>query len=166
MVDAVIADVGVDSSIKDFVSVELQAVDLTGSVYPAFDALINNQECAKPPTFGVNWANVKKRYINQLIHKGFFHHHWGSRIVSIIQTPLYDYFRSSLQFDELDPRSPNANVVFMAYDFIPGEALGAAANSLRLAKAVGTSHNSLMLSAIYKTPPSRDVFCKKVIERF
>jgi hypothetical protein len=165
-VDFVIADVGPNGGIKDFISVELQAVDLTGSVYPAYEALINNHDLAERPSYGVNWANVRKRYVAQLITKGFFHHHWQSRIVSVIQASLYDEFRKAIQFDELDPKNRKSNIVFMTYDFADVVEDGVTRHTLKFVKAIGTSHHSLMMSALYRTPPSRDVFCRKIEERF
>lgn len=164
-VDFVVADVSTAGEILSFVSVELQAVDLNGTVYPAYEAITNNELLSERPSYGVNWANVRKRYVNQLITKGFFHHHWQSRIVSVIQLPLYEHFRDSIQFDELEPTSTSANVVFMIYDFASVEEDGMARKLMKFVKVVGTSHNSLMMSALYRTPPARDVFCEKILQR-
>jgi len=83
-VDFVIADQGADGSIGNFLSVELQAIDITGSVFPAYQALRAGDQLPKRPTYGFNWDNVYKRYITQLIRKGYFHHHWGTKIVAVI----------------------------------------------------------------------------------
>ncbi len=164
-VDLVVADIGAQGLVRSFVSVELQAVDITGSVEPAYQALTSNSMITNKFSYGVNWANVRKRYISQLISKGFFHHHWGSKIISILQAPLYKHFRSYIPFDELDPKSESSNVVFMLYDFCTVSAEDPARNQLRFVKAVGTSHNSLMTSALYRTPPDRSVFCQKILDR-
>jgi hypothetical protein len=164
-VDLVVADVLPNGSIKDFISVELQAVDLTGSVYPAYEALINNRSLATKPTYAVNWANVRKRYVEQLVKKGFFHHHWQSRIISVIQLPFYDHLRANIQFDELDPKNPSSNVVFMVYDFDYSNIDGVDQHTLRLRRAIGTSHSSLMLSSLYRIAPPREQFCLKIQSR-
>lgn len=166
MVDMVIADTDERTSrVNTFVSVELQAVDLTGSVEPAYQALIANQQLEQKCAYGVNWANVRKRYLSQLISKGFFHHHWGSKIVSVIQQSLYDEFRKFAAFDELDPRSPTSNVVFMLYDFQRTTDPISPRSILQFRKAVGTSHNSLMTGSLYRLPPAREAFCEKVLQR-
>ena len=62
-VDLVVA--GLDErtgKVSQFVSVELHAVDLTGSVEPTYTALLNSQQLVET-TFGVNCANVRKRYM-------------------------------------------------------------------------------------------------------
>lgn len=87
-VDFVIADIDQQTgAVGKFVSVELQAVDITGSYEPAYSAIIFREPIVTARMrFGFNWANVRKRFISQLITKGFYHHHWQSRIVAVLQT--------------------------------------------------------------------------------
>lgn len=165
MVDLVIAELDDANAVGAFISVELQAVDITGSVEPAYQALLRNAQVEGRLSYGLNWANVRKRYISQLISKGFFHHHWGSKIVSVLQEPLYAQFRQDIQFDELDPKSPTSGVVFMLYDFQDDAERGAPHRRLAFTRAVGTSHNSLMTGALYRTPPDRAAFCRRILER-
>ena len=162
MVDFVVADIDpTNGNVIDFVSAELQAVDLTGSVNPAYEAILNNTTLDRKPNYGVNWANVRKRYVAQLITKGFFHHHWGTRIISVIQTPLYEAIRSDTNFDEMPPDT-NCNIVFMLYDYAETDQ---GRHKLIFDKAIGTRHNSLMMGALYRTPPPKDQFCAKILER-
>lgn len=165
MVDLVIAELDATGTVKAFVSVELQAVDITGSVEPAYQALIGNSQIESRISYGLNWANVRKRYVSQLISKGFYHHHWGSKIVSVVQEPLYKSFRDYIPFDELDPKSGTSNVVFMLYDFQDDAERGTPHRRLSFTRAVGTSHSSLMNGALYRTPPDRSVFCQRILER-
>lgn len=165
-VDFVIADL--DDSKKhviQFISVELQAVDITGTVEPAFQSVINSDEvCEKSFNYGINWENVRKRYITQLINKGFFHHHWKSKIVAVIQETLYDNLRSKIKFDELDPKSDTSNIVFMLYDFVKIEMPDNTYRyEIEYKHAIGTSHNSLMTAALYKTPPSKAKFEARIL---
>lgn len=165
-VDFVIADVDETTGfVRDFVSVDIQAVDCSGSVEPAFNAILNSvpllsQRCS----YGVNWANVRKRYVNQLINKGFYHGHWGSRVASVIQTPLYDFLHRTMQFEELAPRSPEADVVFLIYDYKPA-ADGSGAFQMQLDRVVGTSHTSLMMASLYRTPPAKQAFIDRITDR-
>ena len=46
-VDFVIADVGIDGEVQQFLSVELQAIDITGSVFPAYRALLSGEDLEK-----------------------------------------------------------------------------------------------------------------------
>lgn len=168
-VDFVIADVGPDKKVKQFLSVELQAIDITGSVMPAYLALRSGGALAKRPTYGLNWDNVYKRYITQLIRKGYFHHHWKSKIVAVIQEQIYqniveraDFMRSK------DVKKDTVNIIFMTYRFEddtqkPGQMKPV------LVTVEGTSHANLQQAILYKEPPSRDEFCRRIeasIDRF
>lgn len=167
MVDAVIADVDEPTGkIKNFISVEMQAVDITGSVEPAYSAALNSiVSMERRPTYGINWANVRKRYVTQLVNKGFFHHLWGTRIVCVIQTPLYERFKSDIHFDELPPTGKSSNIVFMLYDYKPDMDRNDGAVNLVFDDVVGTSHSSLMNGILYKQAPKIEAFHNKIKER-
>jgi hypothetical protein len=163
-VDFVIADLAENTGqVREFVSVEMQAVDITGSVIPAYEAIVGNtSDIEGRLSYGINWANVRKRYVSQLIAKGFYHHHWGTRIVAVLQAPLYERLRQDIQFDELDPATGSNTIIFLLYDFIEdGEREGVF--RLRFQRAVGTSHNSLMMASMYRQVPSKEDFCQRIL---
>lgn len=163
-VDFVIADRAEDGTIGNFLSVELQAIDITGSVYPAYEALRAGEELPKRPTYGFNWDNVYKRYITQLIRKGYFHHHWGTKIIAVIQDQVYQSVIDKANF----MRSPDitdstANIIFMTYVFeddpdSPGQFRP------KLQRVEGTSHSNLQQAILYKAAPSKDVFKGRIAE--
>ena len=164
-VDFVIADVNKEEKrVRQFISVELQAVDITGSVEPVYNTIINREQTmTKNFSYGINWENVRKRYITQLVNKGFFHHHWESKIVAVIQLALYKNLREKIRFDELDPKSDTSNIVFMLYDFDKIVVSDSYHYDMQYKKAVGTSHSSLMNAALYKTPPSKEKFEERIL---
>jgi hypothetical protein len=165
-VDFVIADVDNEKKhVKQFISVELQAVDITGSVEPVYQAIINSEQTMRKNfSYGINWENVRKRYITQLINKGFFHHHWKSKIIAVIQLALYNNLREKIHFDELAPKSDTSNIVFMLYDFNKiDDGDGFYHYEIAYKKAIGTSHSSLMNAALYKTPPSKEKFEERIL---
>ncbi len=161
-VDFVIADVGPHKQIDRFLSVELQAVDITGSVFEAYQCMLSNAQLPRRPTYGFNWDNVYKRYITQLIRKGYFHHHWKSKIVAVIQDQVYrriiegaDFMRTKNVADS------TVNIIFMTYNFTddperPGQ------YRLQLNTVEGTSHSNLQQAILYKEPPSREEFCEQI----
>jgi hypothetical protein len=161
-VDFVIADQNEDGEIGNFLSVELQAIDITGSVFPAYEALRAGQTLPKKPTYGFNWDNVYKRYITQLVRKGYFHHHWGTKIVAVIQDQVYDYMIKKADFmRSTDVRNSTVNIVFMTYTFEedperPGQFVP------QMKRIEGTSHASLQQAILYKEAPSRDAFKEKI----
>lgn len=161
-VDFVIADVKEDNEIDQFLSVELQAIDITGSVFPAYQALRAGQDLAARPTYGFNWDNVYKRYITQLIRKGYFHHHWKSKIVAVIPEQVYQYITGRADFIRSpDVKNAQVNIIFMTYRLEhdpdrPGEFRP------RVATVEGTSHSSLQNAILYQDAPQREAFTARI----
>ena len=161
-VDFVIADIGLGGVITEFLSVELQAIDITGSVMPAYKALRANKNIDRRPTYGLNWSNVYKRYITQLIRKGYFHHHWGTKIVAVMQDVVYDYVRNWAEFMRSDDVKGSAvNIIFMSYRF-EDDPDDPDSQRLVLDTVEGTSHANLQQAVLYKEAPSRDAFCEQI----
>lgn len=161
-VDMVVADIDPQSgAVRNFVSVELQAVDISGSVLPAYEGVLNSEPLVNV-TYGINWANVRKRFITQLIVKGFFHHQWGTRIVAVLQTPLYDRLQNEMQFEELPSARGGNTIIFMLYDYRP-DPNHPGAYTFELDRVVGTSHSSLMTATIYRQVPSIEAFHSRIL---
>ena len=161
-VDFVIADVQDDGEVEQFLSVELQAIDITGSAFPAYQAVRAGADLERRPTYGLNWDNVYKRYVTQLIRKGYFHHHWKSKIVAVIPEQVYQYITSRADFiRSADVKSAQVNIIFMTYRLEadptkPGEFRPA------LVTVEGTSHSSLQNAILYKEAPKRDAFTSQI----
>lgn len=161
-VDFVIADVQENGEIEQFLSVELQAIDITGSVFKAYEAIREGVDLEKRPTYGLNWDNVYKRYVTQLIRKGYFHHHWNSKIVAVIPEQVYQYITGRADFMRSpDVKSPQTNIIFMTYRLEhdpdrPGE------YRPRLVTVEGTSHSNLQNAILYKQAPPRDDFTARI----
>lgn len=161
-VDFVIADAEPGGTVTDFLSVELQAIDITGSVMPAYRALRADRHLDRRPTYGFNWANVYKRYITQLIRKGYFHHHWGTKIVAVMQDVVYDYVCDWAGFmRSQDVKGSAVNIIFMAYRYEDDPA-NVGAQRLVLDRVEGTSHANLQQAVLYKEAPSREAFCEQI----
>lgn len=161
-VDFVIADVQDNGEVEQFLSVELQAIDITGSAFPAYTALRAGEDLAKRPTYGLNWDNVYKRYVTQLIRKGYFHHHWKSKIVAVIPEQVYQYITGRADFiRSSDVKSAQVNIIFMTYRLEhdpdrPGE------YRPRLVTVEGTSHSSLQNAILYKEAPQKEAFTAQI----
>ena len=161
-IDFVIADLGKGGQIKQFLSVELQAIDINGTVMDAYRALRAGRSLDKKKSYGLNYANVYKRYITQLIRKGFVHHHWGTKIVAVMQDVVYDYVRNWAEFMTSPRVKENAvNIIFMSYKLVD-DPRNPGAKRLVIDKVEGTSHANLQQAVLYKTAPARDVFCKGI----
>lgn len=161
-VDMVVADIDEHTGkVKKFVSVELQAVDTTGSYEPAYQGVLYNAP-EVDVSFSINWKNVRKRFISQMVDKGIYHHHWGTRIVAVLQTPLYENMRRAMEWEELPPDRGGNTVIFMLYDYVP-DPLRPGAYVLALDRVVGTSHSSLMTASLYQDVPSIDLFHERIL---
>jgi Restriction endonuclease NotI len=161
-VDFVISEVAEDGSISQFLSVELQAIDITGSARPAYEGILEGRMLSKRPTYNFNWKNVAKRYMNQLISKGYYHHHWGTKIVAVIQDEVYDYFRKDANFfTTSDLSDPQVNIVFMIYAFENGGTDGRE-KRLVLQRMEGTHHSNLQQAVLYKTAPDKAAFISRI----
>lgn len=160
-VDMVIADViGKPKRIGTFLPVELQAVDITGSYLPIYEAHTLGKTLVKPSTYNFNWANVRKRFISQLIAKGYYCHHWDTRIVAVIQEELFEQFNTHAKITET--KLADSNIVFLLYQFSKGPG---GSWSLGLRRVVPTTHTQVMQSILYEKPPSRSKFEKKILDR-
>lgn len=161
-VDFVIADVQDDGEISQFISVELQAIDITGSVFKAYKALREGIDLDKRPSYGFNWDNVYKRYVTQLIRKGFYHHHWKSKIVAVIPEQVYQYIKRRADFmRSSDVKSSQVNIVFMTYQ-LEDDPDRAGQFRPKLVTVEGTSHSSLQSAFLYKQAPTKEAFSKQI----
>lgn len=159
-VDFVVAEIQ-DGLVKDFISVEAQTVDITGSYRLVYDAWLVDAELAKSPSFGLNWDNVYKRYVTQLIRKGFYHHHWDTKIVALMQDEVFNYIHGKFPFlTTPNINDPAANVVFLLYKYGSGDNRW----SLEFDRCVGTSHANLSQAALYAKAPERKAFEGKILE--
>lgn len=161
-VDFVIADVGQDGEVEQFLSVELQAIDITGSAFKAYQALRAGEDLEKKPTYGFNWDNVYKRYITQLIRKGYFHHHWKSKIVAVIPEQVYEYIKGRAGFMRSpDVKSPDVNIIFMTY-CLEADPTRPSEYRPRLVTVEGTSHSNLQNAILYKDAPKKEAFTSQI----
>jgi hypothetical protein len=68
-VDWVLGRLDSNGELEEFVAVEVQTIDTTGNYRNGFVELKNNRSITKT-TAGLNWENVSKRILPQLIYKG------------------------------------------------------------------------------------------------
>lgn len=161
-VDFVVADVDEEGSIGQFLSVELQAIDITGTVNDAYSAWREGRQLQTKKNYGLNFDNVYKRYIMQLIRKGYFHHHWGTKIVAVMQDVLYEYVRGKAEFMRTrDVRDNTVNIIFMSYSY-EEDPHNPGAKRFVLSEVEGTSHSNLQQAVLYKEAPDREKFCARI----
>lgn len=126
-VDWVLARLDNKGKLKEFTAIEVQTIDTTGNYQTARQALVKDREIIGD-TVGLNWENVNKRIIPQLIYKGqvlqreelcntglFFvspkpvHDRVIERLGGKEKIPAFPYQPASIHFIAYDAISPNAH---------------------------------------------------------
>ncbi len=94
--------------VKDFVAIEFQTLDTTGSVWPERQRLIkelthqdNIEGSESKKTFGINWKMTAKTILVQLHHKIETLEHFNKHLVLIIQDHLFKYMNGEFNFKHL-----------------------------------------------------------------
>lgn len=164
-VDMVIADLSGDrQAVQNFVSIELQAVDTTGSYEPAYSSIVLNTPLDKRPTYSFNYKNVQKRLITQLINKGFFHHQWGAKLIAVVQDVIYENIKESINFSEVG--ITDSDIIFMQYQMVLTGTGDDCKYDLKLKEVTGTTHSILMTSSLYKKAPPKNEFCERIMKQY
>lgn len=97
-----------DGKVKDFVGIEIQTLDTTGSFWPERQRLLkelgiprdDNAEDSDKPC-GINWKMTAKTILVQMLHKARTFEHVHKKLVLIIQEPLLLYMKKEFRFDHL-----------------------------------------------------------------
>lgn len=122
-VDWVLARLDKHGTLADFTAIEVQTIDTTGNYQTARKALIESREIVED-TVGLNWENVNKRIIPQLIYKGQVLQREDlckSGLFFVAPKPVYDRVLERLGGKDKIPSFPYqpASIHFIAYDAIP-----------------------------------------------
>lgn len=122
-VDWILARLDETGELMEFTAIEVQTIDTTGSYQNARRALIERHEIEKD-TVGLNWENVSKRIIPQIIYKGQVLQReelCRSGLYFVCPKPVYDRVLERLGGKEKLPQFPTqpAAIHFVAYDFLP-----------------------------------------------
>ena len=101
-------------NVLDYHGVEVQAIDITGSVKPYFLAYMNDEDVSEiDHRHGINWANVFKRLMPQMLAKGAMLASYGKNLGDLVQDQLLDYIeRRKRMRIEREPNPDLANIVF------------------------------------------------------
>jgi hypothetical protein len=93
------------SKVKDFVAIEFQTLDTTGTVWPERQRLLRlhglpvaKHDVESKKAFGMNWKMTAKTILVQLHHKVETLEHVGKHCVLAVQDCLLDYLRLEFAF--------------------------------------------------------------------
>ncbi len=121
-VDWILARLDGNGELIEFTAIEVQTIDTTGTYQNARRALIERKVVEKD-TVGLNWENVSKRIIPQIIYKGQVLQReelCRSGLYFVCPKPVYDRVLERLGGKEKLPQFPTqpAAIHFVAYDYL------------------------------------------------
>ena len=97
-----------DGKVKDFVGIELQTLDTTGTIWPERQRLLkelgvsrNDDGEDSDKTFGMNWKMTAKTILVQMHHKIHTFEHVNKKLVLVVQDRLLNYMSREFKFDHL-----------------------------------------------------------------
>jgi len=97
-----------NGKVKDFVAIEFQTMDTTGTVWPERQRLlaekkitVDTADVQSDKTFGINWKTTSKTTLVQLHHKIGTIEYLGKHLVLIVQDCLLAYMKRGFCFRHL-----------------------------------------------------------------
>jgi hypothetical protein len=112
-----------DGQIRDFVGIELQALDTTGTVWPQRQRFIRSKglrvapaDAASRRSFGINWKMTAKTTLSQLYHKVTTFDHLFKRFVLVLQDHLWEYLRGEYAFEHIKGQRDGDSMQFHIYE--------------------------------------------------
>jgi Restriction endonuclease NotI. len=106
--------------VVDFVGIELQAMDTTGSVWPTRQNFLRSVGVINGPPdsggYAMNWKMSAKTILMQMHHKAETFENVGRHLVLVIQDHFFNAMANSFSFGHLSsPAQPGDTVHFHAY---------------------------------------------------
>lgn len=132
--------------VVDFVGIELQAVDTTGSVWPTRQRFLSNLGMAEPPSqdngYGMNWKMSGKTILVQLHHKVETFEHVGRHFVLVVQNHFLSEMLKSFSFEHIGEAKIGDAMHFHSYSLLQQ----AAEYRLELVKRISTDSSGVQKS--------------------
>ena len=109
-----------NAKIVDFVGIELQTVDTTGTVWPYRQQFLQSVdvlsiESAEIKPYGMNWKMTAKTILVQLHHKVETFEQLNKHFVLVLQDRLLDYIRSEFNFAQVETAKLGEAMHFHVY---------------------------------------------------
>jgi hypothetical protein len=114
--------------VVDFVGIEIQTIDTTGTVWPARQRFLQAQgitvsaeDAASRNGYGMNWKMTAKTILVQLHHKIQMFEHVNKHLVLVVQDCLLSYMKRTFAFDHLTEVRTTDPMQFHSYLLQAGE---------------------------------------------
>lgn len=106
-VDYFLVSTDYNRKVKDFVGIELQTMDTTGTVWPERELALRelglrDEMQSQTKGFGMNWKMTAKTILVQLHHKIDTFESINKHLVLVVQDCLLDYIRKEFSFDHIN----------------------------------------------------------------
>lgn len=109
----------------DFVGIELQTLDTTGTVWPERQKFLREHSLEVgdnlanlPKSFGMNWKMTAKTILVQLHHKIQTFEHLNKHFVLVIQNVFADYMKREFNFSHIDTVRLGDPMHFHSYELV------------------------------------------------
>jgi Restriction endonuclease NotI len=152
-VDWILALIGDSGHLREFVAVEIQAIDTTGNYRAEHDAYLNGEPFERFSEAGLNWENVSKRILPQIIYKGHVLRREAlctRGLFFICPTPVYSRIQQRLGGTLLAYSYQPGSLTFRWYDVGPE----APAGQVRALEAGGQFTTTIDQVALAFTAPA------------
>jgi hypothetical protein len=113
-----------NKKVKDFIGIELQTMDTTGTVWPDRQKFlnergisVNEEDVESKKSYGMNWKMTLKTILIQMHHKSETFEHLNKHLVLIIQKPLFEHMKSDFDFGDIEGVRLGDPVHIHSYDF-------------------------------------------------
>jgi hypothetical protein len=140
----------------DFVGIEMQTLDTTGTVWPERQRFLQNHGIAVKDAditsqkgFGMNWKMTAKTILMQLHHKIHTFEYLSKHLVLVAQDCLIDYMQGAFSFEHIQDARLGNPMHFHSYTLL-AEASG---YRLQLTQRWSTDANGIALCLGLQTSP-------------
>lgn len=140
-IDYILARLSVAGEVTDFTAVEVQTIDTTDSYRKSSEAFFKGKEFVDSrgnnpgwTKAGLNWANVSKRILPQLIYKGYVLRRerlCSKGLFFICPTAVLKKIRTRLGTKMLDYPIAAGTITFQSYDLGPSNLTGYPRNLIK-----------------------------------
>lgn len=106
-VDYFLVSATIERKVVDFVGIELQTMDTTGTLWPERQKLLDElglyHKSIPEKAFGMNWKMTAKTILVQLHHKIETFENLNRHLVLVIQDCLLEYIKKEFDFSHISP---------------------------------------------------------------
>ena len=114
-----------EKKVKDFVGIELQTMDTTGTVWPERQRflaekgiVVDEKDIHSKKPYGMNWKMTLKTILIQIHHKSETFEYLNKHLVLIVQKPLFEHMKSDFNFESIEGVRIGDPVHIHSYNFI------------------------------------------------